>query len=40
MMVQFPKRLGQVIPVLNEKLRGLSKYLEEYLSLEEDAAMK
>ncbi len=41
MMVHFRKRLGHVIPVLNEKLAvAYSKYLEELKKLEEEEARK
>jgi hypothetical protein len=41
MMVHFRKRLGHVIPVLNEKLAvAYSKYLEELAKLEEEEARK
>jgi hypothetical protein len=41
MMVHFRKRLGHVIPVLNEKLAvAYSKYLEELKKLEEEEAKR
>jgi len=41
MMVHFRKRLGHVIPVLNEKLAvSYSKYLEELKKLEEEESRK